>query len=107
MELQKLATAHLMLTGNSGIGKTTLISNLIQRILSKKENRIIIFDISGSYINNSSLKDISNVYNRRLPINPVDFISMLTEIHLHLTMKSRTKLFQESCILYNIIGTSF
>lgn len=74
---KKLATAHLMLTGNSGIGKTTLISNLIQRILSKKEDRIIIFDISGSYINNSSLKDISNVYNRRLPINP--FISYKNE----------------------------
>lgn len=74
---KKLATAHLMLTGNSGIGKTTLISNLIQRILSKKEDRIIIFDISGSYINNSSLKDISAVYNRRLPINP--FISYKNE----------------------------
>ena len=74
---KKLATAHLMLTGNSGIGKTTLISNLIQRILSKKEDRIIIFDISGSYINNSSLKDISNVYNKRLPINP--FISYKNE----------------------------
>lgn len=67
---KKLTTAHLMLTGNSGIGKTTLISNLIQRILSKKEDRIIIFDISSSYINNSSLKDISSVYNRKIPINP-------------------------------------
>lgn len=67
---KKLATSHLMLTVNSGIGKTTLISNLIQRILSKKEDSIIIFDISCSYINNLSLKDISSVYNKRLPINP-------------------------------------
>lgn len=56
---KKLATAHLMLTGNSGLGKTTLISNLIQKILAKKEDRIIIFDISGSYINNPLLKDIA------------------------------------------------
>ena len=74
---KKLATAHLMLTGNSGLGKTTLISNLIKRILSKKDDSIIIFDISGSYINNPSLKDISSVYNRKLPVNP--FIKYMNE----------------------------
>lgn len=67
---KKLATSHLMLTGNSCLGKTTLIANLIKKILSKKDDSIIIFDISGSYINNPSLKDISSVYNRKLPVNP-------------------------------------
>ncbi len=98
---KKLATAHLMLTGNSGIGKTTLISNLIQKILSKKEDSIVIFDISGSYINNSSLKDISSIYNKRLPVNP--FIQYKNE--------SRNKYINRICrnlsICFNIQPNSF
>lgn len=46
------------------------LSQILFKESCQKKDRIIIFDISGSYINNTSLKDISTVYNKRIPINP-------------------------------------
>lgn len=67
---KKTATSHLMITGTSGFGKTTLILNLIKRILLKKEDRIVVFDISGSYINKELIKNICNIYHKKIPVNP-------------------------------------
>lgn len=65
---KKLATAHLMVTGKSGQGKTTFISKSINR-LAKIGEKAVIFDFSQSYADNPKLRSMSVVY-QKLPINP-------------------------------------
>lgn len=65
-----LPTSHLMITGRSGFGKTTLITRLITQINKNDPKKaIIVFDISKSYASNEQLKKSSNTYNK-LPVNP-------------------------------------
>lgn len=65
----KLPTAHLMITGKSGQGKTTLITKSVQ-MLAEKGEQVIIFDFSQSYFNNTELISKGKVY-KKLPINPL------------------------------------
>ena len=65
----KLPTAHLMVTGKSGQGKTTFITKSVQ-LLAEKGEQVIIFDFSQSYSNNTELISKGKVY-KKLPINPL------------------------------------
>lgn len=65
----KLSTAHLMITGKSGQGKTTFITKSVQ-MLAEKGEQIIIFDFSQSYSNNNELLPISNICSK-IPLNPL------------------------------------
>lgn len=66
----KLPTAHLMITGKSGQGKTTFITKSVQ-LLAEKGEQVIIFDFSQSYSNNNELLPISNICTK-IPLNPIN-----------------------------------
>ena len=66
----KLPTAHLMITGKSGQGKTTFITKSVQ-LLAEKGEQVIIFDFSQSYSNNNELLPISNICTK-IPLNPLN-----------------------------------
>lgn len=64
----RMPNSHMLVTGKSGSGKTTFIIQTISKLAEKNE-KIIVFDISDSYINKPNLNDNCEVYET-LPINP-------------------------------------
>ena len=90
----KLSTCHLMITGKSGYGKTTFISKVIKK-LNTIDEKILILDFSQSYINNDELKDISNVYKDKLPVNPFVIRKNETkEAHINRIVRSISQCFK-------------
>ena len=64
-----LLTSHMMVTGKSGSGKTTFITNIVKKLDIQNEY-VIIFDYSNSYINNSHITERSTIYSEKMPVNP-------------------------------------
>lgn len=90
----KLSTCHLMITGKSGYGKTTFISKVIKK-LNTIDEKILILEFSQSYINNDELKDISNVYKDKLPVNPFVIRKNETkEAHINRIVRSISQCFK-------------
>ena len=65
-----MPNAHLFITGRSGTGKTTFTIHTIQA-LHERQEKVIVFDISNSYVNHPSLMDCANLFTGGLPINPM------------------------------------
>lgn len=66
---KQLSTSHILITGKSGYGKTTLIRKMLHRFHSIKEKAVVL-DISGSYIHNEKLSSICCIYGKKFPVNP-------------------------------------
>lgn len=67
-EHERMPNSHMLVTGKSGSGKTTFIIQTISQLMYKNE-KVVVLDISDSYIDKSELKEISEVYTS-LPVNP-------------------------------------
>ena len=66
---RKLPTSHVLITGKSGYGKTTLIQKILPQ-LSDNNEKTAIFDISGSYIHSEKLSSLCSSYEHIIPVNP-------------------------------------